>query len=71
MSAVFRPLHIMTAAALALLLIVVATVLSRSPKPASSPPPGGFKVANVRSLGQPAAAMVLEPDPGTVIVIVD
>ncbi len=59
-------------AALALLLIVIAVVLSRDPKPARSLPRSmEFKVANVRSLGQPSAAMVLEPDAGTVIVIVD
>ena len=59
-------------AALALLLIVIPVVLSRNPKPVADHPPSmGFKVANVRSLGRPAAAMVLEPDSGTVIVIVD
>lgn len=59
-------------AALALCLIVISVVLSRNPKPAADRPPAmGFKVANVRSLGRPAAAMVLEPDSGTVIVIVD
>lgn len=59
-------------AALALFLIVLAVLLSRNPKPAAVRPPSmGFKVANVRSLGRPAAAMVLEPDSATVIVIVD
>ena len=59
-------------AALALCLIVLAVVLSRHPKSAADRPPSTrFKVANVRSLGRPAAAMVLEPDSGTVIVIVD
>lgn len=58
--------------ALVLFLIVIAVVLSRKPKPATDRRPStGFRVANVRSLGRPAAAMVLEPDSGTVIVIVD
>jgi hypothetical protein len=59
-------------AALAFFLIVLAVVLSRSARPATHRPRSiGFKVANVRSLGRPAAAMVLEPDSRTVIVIVD
>ncbi len=59
-------------AALALFLTVIAVVLSRNPKAAADRPPSmGFRVANVRSLGRPAAAMVLEPDSGTVIVLVD
>jgi hypothetical protein len=59
-------------AALALFLIVIAVVLSRNPNAATGRNPSmGFKVGNVRSLGRPAAAMVLEPDSGTVIVIVD
>jgi hypothetical protein len=59
-------------AALAFFLLVIAVVLSRNPRSANYPSPSvKFKVANVRSLGRPAAAMVLEPDSETVIVIVD
>ena len=66
-----RPALAWSAGGLAVLLVAVLAIL-RGPEPVvHRPPDEGFGVTNVRSLGRPAASIVLRPDPQTLIVVVD
>jgi len=54
-----------------LVIVLLAVLLGRSEPAGRRLPSIGFRVTNVRSLGRPAASIVLRPDPETVMIVVD